>query len=269
MACRTRRTQADTGSRFPKNRQLLVECGRLRRISSLHMKITHSRRDFIRSSAAAGLGLSALGLQRARAASPNGKLRVLSIGVVGTIGEADRQTGRRASRRGNRRSLRCRFELSRAGRQGPSGCVHLQRLPRGLCEARRQVRRGDRLRAGSLARADPANSHGPRQTRLWPETARPPARGVGDGRAGDQGETQSRHPARQPAHGPSRPPRRRGNPASGHARQGHRVLRLDQLAGPRQRISTTTKFIKEDPNIPANLDWDLWLGPSRRDAVFR
>ena len=49
-----------------------------------------SRRHFLRSSAAAGLGLSALGLGRARAASPNGKLRVLSIGVVGTQGAYDR-----------------------------------------------------------------------------------------------------------------------------------------------------------------------------------
>ena len=55
------------------------------------MKSTLSRRHFLHSTAAAGLGLSALALApRARAASPNGKLRVLSIGVVGTIGEADR-----------------------------------------------------------------------------------------------------------------------------------------------------------------------------------
>ena len=51
---------------------------------------TFNRRNFLRTSAAAGMGLSALGMQRALAASPNGKLRVLSIGVVGTIGEADR-----------------------------------------------------------------------------------------------------------------------------------------------------------------------------------
>lgn len=49
-----------------------------------------NRRHFLRTSAAAGLGLSALGMSRGRAASPNGKLRVLSIGVVGTIGAADR-----------------------------------------------------------------------------------------------------------------------------------------------------------------------------------
>ena len=55
------------------------------------MKTTLSRRHFLQSSAAAGLGLTALGMSRARAASPNGKLRVLSIGVVGTIGEADRK----------------------------------------------------------------------------------------------------------------------------------------------------------------------------------
>ena len=59
-------------------------------VSQHHMN-TLNRRHFLRSSAAAGLGLSALGMPRARAASPNGKLRVLSIGVVGTIGKADRR----------------------------------------------------------------------------------------------------------------------------------------------------------------------------------
>ena len=55
------------------------------------MKPYPNRREFITTSAAAGLGLGALSMPRARAASPNGKLRVLSIGVVGTIGAADRQ----------------------------------------------------------------------------------------------------------------------------------------------------------------------------------
>ncbi len=50
---------------------------------------TTSRRHFIFSGTAAGLGLLA-GSQRVRAVSPNGKLRVLSIGVIGTIGGADR-----------------------------------------------------------------------------------------------------------------------------------------------------------------------------------
>lgn len=52
---------------------------------------THpNRRSFLRTSAAAGIGLTAFGSSRARAASPNGKLRVLSIGVIGTIGRNDR-----------------------------------------------------------------------------------------------------------------------------------------------------------------------------------
>jgi predicted dehydrogenase len=54
------------------------------------MNLLLSRRHFLRTSAAAGLGLTALGMPRARASSANGKLRVLSIGVVGTIGIADR-----------------------------------------------------------------------------------------------------------------------------------------------------------------------------------
>ncbi len=55
------------------------------------MNTLQNRRSFLRSSAAAGLGLAAFGSSRARAASPNGKLRVLSIGVVGTIGKSDRK----------------------------------------------------------------------------------------------------------------------------------------------------------------------------------
>lgn len=54
------------------------------------MSHIHTRRNFLRNSAAAGIGLSALGLSRAHGAGGNGKLRVLSIGVVGTIGKADR-----------------------------------------------------------------------------------------------------------------------------------------------------------------------------------
>lgn len=49
-----------------------------------------SRRSFLRQSTAAGIGLSALGLSRAHGAAAKGKLRVLSIGVMGTIGKADR-----------------------------------------------------------------------------------------------------------------------------------------------------------------------------------
>jgi predicted dehydrogenase len=55
------------------------------------MKTALSRRHFLHTTAAASLGLATLGRSRARAASPNGKLRVLSIGVVGTIGSADRK----------------------------------------------------------------------------------------------------------------------------------------------------------------------------------
>ena len=54
------------------------------------MKTALSRRHFLHNSAAASLGLVTLGRSRARAASPNDKLRVLSIGVVGTIGRSDR-----------------------------------------------------------------------------------------------------------------------------------------------------------------------------------
>ena len=51
-----------------------------------------NRRWFLSSSVTAGLGVSLFGLRQASAASPNGKLRVLSIGVVGTIGGSDRRS---------------------------------------------------------------------------------------------------------------------------------------------------------------------------------
>jgi predicted dehydrogenase len=50
-----------------------------------------SRRHFLRSSAFAGIGISTLGLAGLRAAPANSKLRVLSIGVIGTIGGTDRK----------------------------------------------------------------------------------------------------------------------------------------------------------------------------------
>lgn len=59
----------------------------------MNTKLT--RRHFIFSTTAAGLSL---GLPRVRAASPNGKLRVLSIGVVGTIGAHDRCARSQAGR---------------------------------------------------------------------------------------------------------------------------------------------------------------------------
>ncbi len=50
-----------------------------------------TRRHFLLSSAAAGAGLALAGMPVARAANRNSKVRVLSIGVVGTIGEDDRR----------------------------------------------------------------------------------------------------------------------------------------------------------------------------------
>lgn len=49
------------------------------------------RRDFLRNSAFAGIGISTLGLSGLRAAPANSKLRVLSIGVIGTVGGTDRR----------------------------------------------------------------------------------------------------------------------------------------------------------------------------------
>jgi len=50
-----------------------------------------SRRAFLRSTSAAGFGVAALGLPRVASAQKNGKLAVLSIGVIGSIGGTDRK----------------------------------------------------------------------------------------------------------------------------------------------------------------------------------
>ncbi len=54
------------------------------------MKTQHTRRDFLHTSAAAGLGLATMGCA-AGTWGGSGKLRVLSIGVIGTIGGTDRK----------------------------------------------------------------------------------------------------------------------------------------------------------------------------------
>jgi predicted dehydrogenase len=50
-----------------------------------------TRRRFLWTTGAAGMGLSAIARAQSPAVSPNAKLRVLSIGVVGTIGAEDRR----------------------------------------------------------------------------------------------------------------------------------------------------------------------------------
>ncbi|MAB88932.1 MAG: hypothetical protein CMJ90_05685 [Planctomycetes bacterium] len=54
------------------------------------MKTPPTRRQFLGSSAAAGIGLASLGSGPGFWSGGSAKLRVLSIGVVGTIGQADR-----------------------------------------------------------------------------------------------------------------------------------------------------------------------------------
>ncbi|MEZ5964332.1 MAG: Gfo/Idh/MocA family oxidoreductase [Planctomycetota bacterium] len=55
------------------------------------MRTPHTRRDFLRASAAAGLGFTTLGRSSGPWLHRPARLRVLSIGVVGTIGAQDRK----------------------------------------------------------------------------------------------------------------------------------------------------------------------------------
>jgi len=50
-----------------------------------------SRRDFLRTAGAAGVSVVTMGLSRRAAAQSNSNVRVLSIGVVGSIGATDRR----------------------------------------------------------------------------------------------------------------------------------------------------------------------------------
>ena len=54
------------------------------------MNSNFSRRDFLYTAGAAGIGAATFGLPRIVTAHPESKVRVLSIGVVGTIGGHDR-----------------------------------------------------------------------------------------------------------------------------------------------------------------------------------
>jgi len=59
-------------------------------ITVVTMSHSLSRRDFLRTTAVAGIGVSTLGACQSLLFSPNNKLNVLSIGVVGSIGGHDR-----------------------------------------------------------------------------------------------------------------------------------------------------------------------------------
>lgn len=55
------------------------------------MIVDFSRRDFLRTAGAAGVSVATMGLSRPAAAQSNSNVRVLSIGVVGSIGATDRR----------------------------------------------------------------------------------------------------------------------------------------------------------------------------------
>lgn len=61
------------------------------RTTETTMSSNLSRREFLHSTGAAGLGLTTLGLALREPIAPNDKVRVLSIGVIGTIGGTDRR----------------------------------------------------------------------------------------------------------------------------------------------------------------------------------
>jgi hypothetical protein len=108
-----------------------------------------SRRVFMQQAAAAGavvMGMPAF----ARPRHADTKLRVLSIGVIGTIGGADRR--HRLAPLASTSSA-CAMSMPNALAEAADHPkrLHLRRLPRSLRQARRQVRRGHRRDARPLA----------------------------------------------------------------------------------------------------------------------
>jgi predicted dehydrogenase len=227
------------------------------------MRATQSRRHFLRSSAAAGVGLSVLGLPRAGAVSPNGKLRVLSIGVVGTIGEADRRAV--AAHPGAEIVGLCDVDsnyLAKAAAEHPQAFT---------CRDYREAFAKHVDKFDAVIVSVPDHSHAPilltamlhdkhvyGQKPLVQQLAElvMVERAV---KAKPQLVTQL------------------GNQRMSHPgrRAAIEILRQGQLGKAIEAFCWTgspganhyfnfEKVLKETPEVPPNLDWDLWLGPCAR-----
>ena len=222
---------------------------------------TLNRRHFLQTSAAAGLGLTALGIPRARAASPNGKLRVLSIGVVGTIGAADRHAV--ASHPGAEIVGLCDVDsnyLAQAAKEHPNAFT---------CRDYREAfaKHGDMFDAVIVSVPD--HSHAPILLTAMANDKhvygqKPLVHQLAELVMVEHAIKAKPHLVTQLGNQRMAHPGRRA--AIEILRQGQLGKAIEAYAwtgspNPGGPYFNYEKVTKEDSAPPANLDWDLWLGP--------
>lgn len=233
------------------------------------MKTALSRRHFLQSTAAASLGLGAFGLPSARAASPAGKkLRVLSIGVVGTIGVTDRHQV--AAHPDVEITGLCDVDsnyLATAAKEHPNAFTC-----RDYREAfsKKYVDRFDAVivsvpdhsHAPILLRAMACDKHVYGQKPLVHQL--------------EELAMVERALAAKPQLVTQLGNQRMANPGR---RAAIEILRQGQLGKAIEAYAWTgapnksdyfnyDKILQENPVIPANLDWDLWLGPCAKMPYY-
>ena len=231
------------------------------------MNSSFSRRDFLQTSAAAGLGLAAFGSTRARAVSPNGKLRVLSIGVVGTIGAADRHNV--ASHPEVEIAGLCDVDsnyLEQAAKEHPNAFK---------CRDYREAFAQHADKFDAVIVSVPDHSHAPILLTAMAHDKhvygqKPLVHQLAELAMVEQAIKAKPNLVTQ-----------LGNQRMANAgrRAAVEILRQGQLGKAVEAYAWTGspnkgiyfnffKVLKENPNIPANLDWDLWLGPSAKMPYY-
>jgi predicted dehydrogenase len=223
------------------------------------MNVHSSRRRFLASSATAGLGLFIV--PHLRAASPNGKLRVLCVGVVGTIGETDRHNI--ASHPEVEIAGLCDVDsnaLAKAADEHPKAFT---------CRDYREAFAKHADAFDAVVVSTPDHSHAPilltamahdkhvyGQKPLVHQLAEivlvERALLAKPGLVTLLGNQRMANPSRRTALEILRQ-NRLGRIVALHA--------WTSAGSPGDPYFNTGKILRPNPNIPANLDWNLWLGP--------
>ena len=225
------------------------------------MNIAPSRRQFLLSSAAAGIGLGAIGLPRARAVSANGKLRVLSIGVIGTIGATDRRQV--ASHPGVEIAGLCDVDanaLAQAGREHPGAFT---------CRDYREAFAQHADKFDAVIVSVPDHSHAPiLLTALAHDKhvygQKPLVHQLEELVLVERAIAAKPHLVTQLGNQRMAHPSRRA--AVEILRQGMLGKAIEAYAwtgapAPNDSFFNVARVVKPESAPPAHLDWNLWLGP--------
>lgn len=230
------------------------------------MNTSLSRRDFLQSAAAAGFAMTVLGSGRARAASPNGKLRVLSIGVVGSIGSMDR--AQVASHPEVEIAGLCDVDsncLARAANDHPMAFT---------CRDYREAFAKYEDKFDAVIVAVPDHSHAPILLTAMAHNKhvygqKPLVHQLAELAMVERALKAKPQLVTQLGN------QRMANPGR---RIAVEVLRQDKLGKAIEAYAWTgspgggyfncEKLLKENPNVPGNLDYDLWLGPCAKMPYY-